>query len=283
MVLEEPSENYITGYIKLYRSLKDHWLWKDNSKKSMLEAWLDILFRANHKDLKEPIGYDLVILKRGQLLTSQERLAIEWRWERTAVRRFIKMLEKDKMISVETSSKFTIITVCKYGDYQVGAPNKRPTNAQQTPTDKNVKNDKNNRDTNVSLGKIDFADTYKDVPKDIESITKFINSVRPTIIEPYVDLWNLFSDKFGCAMVKKPTDSRKKKLRVRLNDKNFSFTNILREAKTQELALEGSWFTFDWLIANDTNYVKVLEGKYRRKPNGTNTGQPEAFFHSKAE
>ena len=67
---------------------------------------------------------------------------------------------------------------------------------------------------------------------------------------------------------------RKEKLRVRLNERMFidSYEKILEIIKTTPF-LQGDndrgWTAdFDWLITNDTNYLKVLEGKYKNKSKG---------------
>lgn len=106
------------------------------------------------------------------------------------------------------------------------------------------------------------ADQYAKLSKDIQSITKFIKDYRPKFIEPYSDLWNFFCDKYGTQKVAKVSESRKKQLKVRLSDKNFDFPGILKAATDQKFALEGSWFTFDWLVKNDNNYIKILEKQY---------------------
>lgn len=39
----------MAGWISLYRSIQEHWLWKDAE---MLRAWLDLLLLANYEDKK---------------------------------------------------------------------------------------------------------------------------------------------------------------------------------------------------------------------------------------
>jgi len=104
---------------------------------------------------------------------------------------------------------------------------------------------------------------YESAVKDVKGISDFIHKHKPRSTQPYVDLWNLFADKFGTAKVQKVSDGRKRKLLSRLNDEDFDFPKILSEAKDQSFAIEGKWFTLDWLIENDTNYVKILEKKYK--------------------
>ena len=63
------------------------------------------------------------------------------------------------------------------------------------------------------------------------------------------------------------TDSRKAKLRTRWADDTFSegWPRIIEKIRNSPFLLgdPGPWkVTFDWLIANDKNFVKVLEGNY---------------------
>ena len=61
------------------------------------------------------------------------------------------------------------------------------------------------------------------------------------------------------------TPKRKEHLGVRLKDKAFDFDAICKKVLASPF-LRGEtseWVvTFDWVIANDSNYIKVLEGKY---------------------
>jgi len=98
-------------------------------------------------------------------------------------------------------------------------------------------------------------------PSDKEKDKKEI----PTILE----LWNNLAKKLNLNKVSKITSKRKSKLITRLKEnENFleDFKAALENIK-QSNFLQGknnrNWkVDFDWLIANDTNFIKVLEGKY---------------------
>jgi len=104
---------------------------------------------------------------------------------------------------------------------------------------------------------------YDLLEKSVESISKFIREYRPNFVDPYVELWNLFCDKYKTAKVAMVSDGRKRKLLTRLSNPSFDFVGLLSAAKEQTFALESKWFTFDFLIENDTNYIKVMERKYK--------------------
>lgn len=110
---------------------------------------------------------------------------------------------------------------------------------------------------------------YAKIPKDKKSIHDFIQSEKPKFIEPYVDLWNLFAHEKGLPAVMKITAGRKRKFTVRINEPGFDFHAILKKANQSDFLLTGKWFAFDWILENNTNYMKVIEGNYDNKTAST--------------
>lgn len=140
------------GYIKLNRSMLS-WRYFQDPKHVLL--WLYILLNANHQD-KE---YQNVFVKRGQLMTSLEKLSKDTGISKQSVRTVLSHLEGEE-ITCESTKRYTLITVLKYDDYQGKQEgtntntNKRPTHDQHTTNTqltqalynknvKNIKNDKN--------------------------------------------------------------------------------------------------------------------------------------------
>lgn len=83
-------------------------------------------------------------------------------------------------------------------------------------------------------------------------------------------LWNNFANKNNLSKIAKLSDGRKKKILARHKDfKDFkvAFEIALKKANESSFLLNGSFFTFDWLVENDTNILKVLEDKYKDKAN----------------
>ncbi len=78
-------------------------------------------------------------------------------------------------------------------------------------------------------------------------------------------IWNRFADKTGIPKITTISQPRKEKLKGRFKNKDFDILKILSKATEQEYLLENTWFTFDWMIENDNNFVKVLEGNYKVK------------------
>lgn len=109
------------------------------------------------------------------------------------------------------------------------------------------------------------ANTGKDL-KDVWVILKdFINTKKPPFIEPYFDAWNLFAVHYKLPKVEVLNDARRKKFKTRIDEAGFDFVKVLEKIKLSDLLLGkvGTWkVTFDWVLENQTNYVRILEGNY---------------------
>ena len=114
-----------TSWLKIDRKIFDHWLW-DNKPKSKFEAWVWILSRANFKDTTIMLGNTVVDVDRGSFITSEVKLMDKFKWSKSKLRAFLKMLESDSMIIKKTDSKKTTIEVVNYGMYQDSQTAKRP-------------------------------------------------------------------------------------------------------------------------------------------------------------
>lgn len=95
-------------------------------------------------------------------------------------------------------------------------------------------------------------------------------NINNTSYDEYLNLWNEFATKNNKPKLAKLTDSRKKKIALRLKEyKNLLeiFKFVLVKSEKSNFLLNGDFYTFDWLIENDTNILKVYEGKYDNKKN----------------
>lgn len=109
------------GYVRLWRSFQDDPLWKKKRKFSQWEAFEDLYLGARGVDSP---GFEfekrIIDLKRGQLITSQHKLAKRWNWSRGSVRNFLSKLERRKTIITESflsgRTGYTIITFLKYNE-----------------------------------------------------------------------------------------------------------------------------------------------------------------------
>lgn len=103
------------GFIKLDRSIFEHWIFQDAEK---FRAFVDLIQLARWKDEKLLIGNEVVIIPRGSYYTSELKLAERWGWSRNKTREFLKLLENEKMITKKGTPKGTTLTIENYRVYQ---------------------------------------------------------------------------------------------------------------------------------------------------------------------
>ena len=123
--------NMDKGWIKLSRNITDHWLWKDRPF-SRGQAWIDLILSANHEEKKVLFDGKLIVIRRGQQVTSIRKLSDRWGWNKRTTKRFLSMLETDGMLSMECTTRCTTLTIVNYGKYQNRSTTKSPLNAPQS-------------------------------------------------------------------------------------------------------------------------------------------------------
>lgn len=134
------------GYIKLHRSIQDHWLWKDEPY-DKARAWIDLILLANHEDVRTSYKGEVITCERGTVNRSISNLSDRWKWSRDKTRRFLTLLESDGMVVVNATTNRTTITLVNYDNFQVSPTTDKATNrqrvSQRVDTNNNDKNDKN--------------------------------------------------------------------------------------------------------------------------------------------
>ena len=129
-----------TSYIKLFRKLLNSPIFENEKA---LKIWIWCLLKATHKERIQLVGQTEVNLKKGQFVFGRKKAAEELQMTESTIYKYIKLLEKLKMISINSNNKFSIVSIEKWEDYQIEElkdSNKRTTKEQQSNTNKNVKN-----------------------------------------------------------------------------------------------------------------------------------------------
>jgi uncharacterized phage protein (TIGR02220 family) len=124
----------MSGWIKLHREINSHWIW---SNSDYFKWWIDILLEVNHTPAKVLIKGKVYNCGRGEKLYSLDTWASRWGTNKSKVKRFLEMLQKDEMICVKNETQTTRVTICKYDDYQENenkseTQTKRKRNANET-------------------------------------------------------------------------------------------------------------------------------------------------------
>lgn len=139
---------------------------------------------------------------------------------------------------------------------------------------------KSQKQTNIHASRVDdqkdLKAEYKGIIETVQqmqdnrdqkkAIADFIESKKPQFIDPYADLWNLSIRQHGISQVNGLSEGRQRKFNTRIKDQLFDFIKILTEIHKSDY-LKGKttdWrVDWDWIFENDTNYLKIIEGKYR--------------------
>ena len=147
------------GFIKLDRSIFEHWIFQDAEK---FRAFVDLIQLARWKDEKLLIGNELVTIPRGSYYTSELKLAERWGWSRNKTRDYLKLLETEHMITKKGTTKGTMLTVENYRVYQDEGTTKSTSNQQQ----KNIKK------TSESTSKKHQKDNERYTKEEIKEIKR---------------------------------------------------------------------------------------------------------------
>ena len=181
------------GWLKLYRSIEDNWLW-DEVPFSYGQAWIDMLIMANHTQTKVMFNKEPIILEVGSFITSVRKLSTRWGWSKDRVLRFMRILEKDNMITRNSDNRRTLITLVKYGDYQSRCDTNEDTDATRvrhacdTNTPQTINNELKNDMNDINNKKIHrhMYGTYKNVPFSDEEL-KTLKEECPNDWEEWIE------------------------------------------------------------------------------------------------
>lgn len=136
------------GYVKFYRSLKDSSFYLDSE---YVHLWVHLLLSVNHaeKRLKLEKSDKFLTILPGQILTSRKSLTEQTGIHRSKVERILKAFESEQQIEQQTFSKYRVISITKWAEYQCSEHEneqemgtKRAADEQQMSTNKNEKKEK---------------------------------------------------------------------------------------------------------------------------------------------
>jgi len=156
----------MSGFITLHRKLLD-WEWYSDINTKTL--FIHCLLKANWED-KNWRGIDV---KRGSFVTSYDSLSKETKLTIQQIRTSIFKLTKTQEINIQTTNKFTLLSVVKYEDYQsleIKSTHKQQTNNKQpnkqVTTTNNINNNNhltnnNHKENNIEERKLKFASTLE--------------------------------------------------------------------------------------------------------------------------
>lgn len=149
----------MSGWIKLNREINNHWVFQNSD---YFKWWVDILLEVNYAPSKVVIKGKVYECGRGEKLYSLDTWATRWKTNKSKVRRYFDLLQKENMIELKNETQTTRLKVCKYEDYQetekeseTQTKHKRNANETQTTPIKESNNNNNiitiNKDSKANL------------------------------------------------------------------------------------------------------------------------------------
>ena len=214
-----------------------------NKPDKWFKIWFYLVNKTNHKDNKQ--------FKRGSSFLKYEWIMEKTKATKNEVAHCIKWLKSATMIATAKATGGFIVNVLNYNTFQ---------------TLENYKSDsKSDRSGNTeATQKQHRSDTIYKNDKNERIKEKKKNNIAKEIF----DYWNgLFHDTH--LEIKKLTDARKRKINTRTEESSFDYKEIFQKVVDSKFLTDPNkeWkgFCFDWVIDNDHNYIKILEGKYNDK------------------
>lgn len=123
------------GFINLHRTLLDSMIF---SSQTGLKIWIWLLLKASYRkryvSLKIGKGETTVTIERGQLLFGRYKAEEELCIDGSTIYKWIKKLEENEMILVQSNNQYSIITICNYDTYQGENTNEEQPNNNQVAT-----------------------------------------------------------------------------------------------------------------------------------------------------
>ena len=141
------------GYVKIRRKLEDSGLLQMHGT---LALFMFILIKATHKKTKigSPIG--VIELEPGQYISGRHKLSAAVGLSEREIRTCLSRLEELDILSIKTTSRFSIYTIVNYSIYQdcdqpsdQQTTSRRPADDQQTTTKQTHKHINTNTNTNT--------------------------------------------------------------------------------------------------------------------------------------
>lgn len=242
----------MSGFVKIHRKIRQ-WEWYSDTP--VRSVFLHLLLCANY----ERGTWKGITIEPGQVPTGRKQIARELGLTEQQVRRSLNTLANSQQITIQTTNRFSIVTIAQWETYQSvneKQPARAPTNNQP----------ERRQTTTLKEGK------KKEDKKLLDS--------SPLAVAEY----NALADEFDLPRCQKLTDTRKAKLHQRLKDCggiegwNYAMGKIRGSPFLIGDNPRGWKADFDFIL-QEKSFTRLMEGFYDAKP----THNTDPFQQSLAE
>ncbi len=170
------------GWVKIFRKMRD-WEWYKNSNTK--DLFIHLLLSANNEDKM----WHGILVKRGQLATSLSSLASDLGMSIQNVRTSIANLKSTHEITSESTNKLTIITVCRFEDYQESQQTDQ--HADQHATQQQTNNKQEEKNIYPPYISKDILSPLKDrQDRFYNDLVPFIGQYGKEMLREFYDYWS---------------------------------------------------------------------------------------------
>ena len=256
------------GWIKLHRKFMT-WEWYADDH--MVRLFVHLLLEANHK----PQRWRGILIERGQLVTGRFKLSENTGISEQSIRTCLNRLKSTSEITIKSTSKYSIITICNYNKYNLATTeinqqinqqsnqqltSNQPATNQQLTTSNNNKKEENEK-------KIDY---YALHPSSLGSNPGPLNQEladKAFQIGGKINKWRVAH---GLKQMKALLDGTEKKVVIVLRtETDFDIDKIMEAANLQPILWTKGLFNLDWLTKRndngDYNYKLILNYQWQAK------------------
>lgn len=170
-------DNTSSSFIKINRSIFDHWIFKEAEK---FKSFIDLIQLMKISDEEILVGNEILIVPKGSYYTSVLTLSTRWNWSRDKTRTFLNLLENEGILKVNSTTKGTMLTIVNYSFYEYEPPRDYTTKPQQLIDESSKKIPKQKKDNDTIIN------AYTENQELKNSIAEFIK-MRKNIKKPLTD------------------------------------------------------------------------------------------------
>ena len=170
------------SYVYLWRSIMETAFYK---KPLTCHLAIHLILSAAWKDHEQIIGGEKVLIQRGQIPTGRKRLAEETGLSPQNIRTCLQHLSTSGFLTIESTNVCSIITICKYNNFQpsdeYNQPTHQPTTNQPSTNHQPLQN-KDIRTTILSSSKNSTPIPHKEIIEylNANANTKYRHTTKPT-------------------------------------------------------------------------------------------------------
>ena len=146
----------MNDFFKVSRKITE-WEWFTDG--NMLKVWIYLLGSAQYKKTR----FEGIELQRGQVIIGRKKLAEKTGLTEQQVRTCINRLKSTNEITIESTNKYSIISIVKYGKYQGADEENNQQINQESNQQTTNKQPTNNHNTRKKEGKKERNSIYRQI------------------------------------------------------------------------------------------------------------------------